>query len=477
LTVPVFVDDQRPAQTLVSPPTPGATPGQAPGIVAIRNPGGVTGQLVYLIALNSTPYTQLVDEGGSTLGYLPPGATDLYRLKNSGGDVKFRPLTPAAGNPTNPPDNTLFCTWTDTKPIGSYPAALATPTVSITGTTPVTGNVYVTGGTINLGQAIQIAAGQSVSITGTTTVSGAITVTGGTVNIGNPVNIGTITGAVTLAAGQTINIGTITGTVTLAAGQSINIGTITGTVTLAASSVTIGNVGSIVNTVSVMDLPAAPIATAGGSGTYTVGPVPSGMKALLFTLSGPAPCLATVTGGTTNIIYAYQVPVSTITPTIVPIDPGTDASYTITFINPPPGAGIGICYAFSQPPILPPRSKLLASTYGQTVSGNVATWCGLFGPDYLHVTRLHSLRWTVASATSATGNSVCTIIIAVLGLTSETVIRVNIPPAGATVSEGMNFGEEGVALIPGSSNLAYFIGQTSSSAASIVALTAEYSLA
>jgi hypothetical protein len=276
----------------------------------------------------------------------------------------------------------------------------------------------------------------------------------------------------------------VTGSVTLNSNAGVNIGTISlatgSTIALSTSSVTIGNVGTlqtIVDTVSVMDLPAVPIATVGGSGAYTTGTVPSGMKALLFTLSGPAPCLATVTGSTTNIIYAYQVPVSTITPTIVPIDPGTDASYTITFINPPPGAGIGICYAFSQPPILLPRSKLLASTYGQNVSGNVATWCGLFAPDSTHVTRLHSLRWTVASATSATGNSVCTIIIPVLGLTTHTVIRVNVPPAGATVSEGMNFGEEGVALIPGASNLAYFIGQTSSSAASIVALTAEYSLA
>jgi hypothetical protein len=75
-------------------------------------------------------------------------------------------------------------------------------------------------------------------------------VTGSTVTAdlpaGTSVDVGTVSGDITLAAGQTVNVGTVSGDITLATGQTVDVGTVSGDVSLAAGTkVDIGTVDSI----------------------------------------------------------------------------------------------------------------------------------------------------------------------------------------------------------------------------------------
>jgi hypothetical protein len=105
----------------------------------------------------------------------------------------------------------------------------------------MTGTVAISSGTVNVGTiagAVSIAANQVVAVQNT---SGGTVQVGGTVAISSgTVNVGTISGSVTIASGSV----SVSGTVAISSG-TINIGTISGAVSLTSGTTIITETGSL----------------------------------------------------------------------------------------------------------------------------------------------------------------------------------------------------------------------------------------
>lgn len=153
---------------IVSPPVSGLTPGVT---TAVPYPSSSASQLSFAKVLNSSPYTCDVTQGGTELGYLGAGLTDVFPVATTGQPLDF---TPKAGTGTIPAggDDTLYVTWSDTKPTGSYPTGINATTVAADITSAVIASITGTVGT--LAQQLLLKTGTVVANPGASVVAIAV---------------------------------------------------------------------------------------------------------------------------------------------------------------------------------------------------------------------------------------------------------------------------------------------------------------
>ena len=128
-----------------APNTPGwvinATPVTvtAGGSGLIPFPVQATAQLNYIEVINSSPYTLQLSQG-QVLGQVPAFTAQVFRLTSVGGPVSWTTLVPS-GIVVPGQDATLYITWSDQEPYGTWPASVGSSAVAFSGADLGTGNL------------------------------------------------------------------------------------------------------------------------------------------------------------------------------------------------------------------------------------------------------------------------------------------------------------------------------------------------
>jgi hypothetical protein len=199
-------------------------------------------------------------------------------------------------------------------------AASTAKTATLIGVQGLPGEVMPTAtassaSTVNVGNEVTVNGTMSATITGTVDVS----VQNANIPVTGTVNVGTISGAVTLATGQSIDVGTISGPVSLAAGTAVDItgpvtvqtasgtpidATVSGSVDISSGSVT----ATISGPVTVQTAAGTPIDVGTISGDVTLA---TGQSVDIGTVTGPVSLAAgtsvDISGTPTVNIAAGQV--------------------------------------------------------------------------------------------------------------------------------------------------------------------------
>ena len=258
--------------------------------------------------------------------------------------------------------------------------------------TPFTGVIDITGSTVDVGTlsgAVTLAAGTTVD------VGNAISLQSGTVVAvapGATVDVGAVSGAITLASGATVDIGNAvslqTGTVVaLAAGATVDVGTISGAITLASGATvdlaagTTVDVGTITGAVTLAS--GATVDLAAGTtvdvGTIT-GAVTLASGTTVELAAGATVDVGTISGAV-SLAAGTTVDVGTITGAITlasgaTVDIGNAVSLQSgTVVAVAPGATVGVSSVSA--PIALASGTVIEVSGGTvdvgTISGNVNT--------------------------------------------------------------------------------------------------------
>jgi hypothetical protein len=201
---------------------------------------------------NVSPYALQAQIQGGTV-WIPPYTQQSVPWSNSVGVTVS--AEPVITSPSGAPASLLVTFYNQGEvvppngPITGYTSITgAVVNATISGPVTISGTVAISSGTVDVGTvagAISIAANQVVQVenvpAGTVVVGGTVAISSGTINVG------TISGSISIAAGQVVQVenvpaGTVVvgGTVAISSG-TVNIGTISGSVTIASGSVDIGS--------------------------------------------------------------------------------------------------------------------------------------------------------------------------------------------------------------------------------------------
>lgn len=366
--------------------------------------------------------------------------------------------------------------------------------VTVTGTVGISGNVNVTGSVNATIQNASIAVTGDVNIANTpavtvnsgtidATVSGSVDATiqnasltvAGSVDIANTPSVTVNSGSIDANVTNTVNI-TPTGTIAVqgvAGGTAIGVagsvdissGTVDANIT--AGTVDVQNAsGTFLFT---GDLGAESLTVTSLSGAWSIGSVNSGYKALVIQATGGVPAAAgliTVTGNTSGLTYASQIPCTNSVPAVVPCDPATDSEYTITPVQNMSTApfNIAAAWAFSQPPILPQPALHRACYNSENYGAGVTTGVGNQGSMTTPGALCYVKSWSANIVNTNTTGVILAMGIKIQSVYAETETYYIAVGLNQNKAVSVDYGNPGLLIASGSGAFALEVVNLSSTA-------------